>query len=1239
MKRRAALAAALHPEMVRWLILLGGLLAAVTVFLFTRAAEDRRIATEFDFRATWRATNLESKLKDYVQPIVSLGALASIQPPDSQAALQSLAQVTEEFGPPIQRLTWFPRVAGDERAWFELEQSIQQGRPYAIREFDREGQLVRAQERNEYFPSRFEIRTMRVPDTTGFDAASDAMRAAALERARDEGRAVSIQPVLRASTLMGTPTLVIYVPAYRGGTRPASIEARRSLLLGYVSALYFMSDVIGHALQSTPEILGRMTVTLAAKGEAQGPHPSLEMSPQGHRVVQPDVLASSGSAQSRVREFDLLDHRVVLGFAFPDEAIAGLRTWEPWAATLSVLLLTGFLFQHFTTMGANLAAAVTALSDAQRIGKMGHWEHDLARRSSVWSENLIRLTGLPPMARIPVEAVLAHLHAEDRSRYLAVRDRILNLRNHDQIEYEYRWVRPDGELRWFRSFATLRRDAGGRPTTAFGVTIDVTQEKALVHALEQAQSELNAIVDNSVDGLIIIDRAGQVLRFNRAAARLFGYEPEEVIGRNVSMLMPEPHRSAHDGYLDAYGRTGKAKIIGIGREVEGRRKDGSVFPLDLAVGRIVDPDGSMRFVGNIRDLTERKRSTAALRAAEAELRLVTDNAPVNIAYLDSDRRYKFVNIPYARLFNRVPADFIGRHVSDIIGPQRTEIARPHMDKVLAGYKVSYEFSVTDKEGDLHTYHVAYSPELDEAGAVRGFISAGVEVTELRRATQQLRETQQRFDAFMENLPLTAFYKDEDGRMLYANRAYEKAFSFFDGGWRNRTDAERWPEETAASIRLTDLETLRTGEPRMVEELVWHPDGPHQWIIYKFAFRDAKGRRFIGGMGWDVTDQRMLEQQLRQAQKMEVVGQLTGGVAHDFNNLLSVVVGNLELLADEIPPSDPRHGFVQAALDAAFRGGELTHQLLAYSRRQALKPTPTKVEEVIAGFSKLASRLLGEAIELEAVAPADLPPCLVDRTQLETALLNLAINARDAMPKGGRLRVEAKRRRIDAVDAADPEAMPIGDCIEIAVSDTGEGMSEEVRSRALEPFFTTKPVGKGSGLGLSMVYGFVKQSGGDLRIESVSGQGTTIRILLPLARGEAAAESVSGSASLPTPHHSTPTVLVLEDDPDVRSVAASRFRAMGFQVLEAGTAAQALSLLQMDREVHLLFTDIVLKEGESGLAVADEARRLCPGLRVIYTSGYADTAATLPDRLGTGSAFLAKPYRRDDFEAVVARTMQ
>jgi len=405
------------------------------------------------------------------------------------------------------------------------------------------------------------------------------------------------------------------------------------------------------------------------------------------------------------------------------------------------------------------------------------------------------------------------------------------------------------------------------------------------------------------------------------------------------------------------------------------------------------------------------------------------------------------------------------------------------------------------------------------------------------------------------------------------------------------------------------------------------DGVYREILDNGAAFHRNGE-FAGYFGSciDISDRTEIEKQLRQAQKMEAIGQLTGGVAHDFNNLLQVISGNLQLLAKDISPEGQPQRRLQNAMAAVTRGSKLAAQLLSFARRQSLEPRALNLGRIIRGMDDLLRRALGEAIEIETVIAGGLWNTFVDPTQIETALLNLAVNARDAMGGRGKLTIEAGNARLDDHYAAKHVEVNAGQYVMVAVTDTGCGMPPEVAERVFDPFFTTKAPGEGTGLGLSMVHGFVKQSGGHIKIYSELGHGTTVRVYLPRSRlREDEQIEVAGGLVV----GGSEAILLVEDDENVRAVTAEMLSDLGYRVLRARNADAAMIVIESGASIDLLFTDVVMPGALGARELARQAQLRLPALRVLFTSGYTDNAIAHGGRLDDGVELLSKPYTQEE----------
>jgi PAS domain S-box-containing protein len=519
---------------------------------------------------------------------------------------------------------------------------------------------------------------------------------------------------------------------------------------------------------------------------------------------------------------------------------------------------------------------------------------------------------------------------------------------------------------------------------------------------------------------------------------------------------------------------------------------------------------------------------------------------------------------------------------------------------------------------------SYTPIRNDLGSVEGFFCACTEITEQVLSDRQSAAEREGLFRLSRDLFAVATL---DGHLRTVNPAWSNVLG--------RPDEEILGRPFSDIIHPDDLEataavvaTLSKGEPvHQFHVRLLKQDGSAVAFAWS-AVPDARLNGTFYTVGRDITEELRREEMLRQSQKMEAVGQLTGGLAHDFNNLLAGISGSLELISMRMAQGRVAdvEKYATAARGAANRAAALTHRLLAFSRRQTLAPKSTDVKALVAGMEDLIGRTIGPAIQLEAVNAAGLWPSLIDPSQLENAILNLCINARDAMPEGGKITIETGNRWLDQRSAKERGLEP-GQYISLCVSDTGTGMPPEVIARAFDPFFTTKPIGVGTGLGLSMIYGFAQQSGGAVRIYSELGQGTNVCIYLPRHWGEAEQKDQFADEAK-APRGDGETVLIIDDEPTVRMLVAEVLSDLGYNALEADDGASGLKVLNSDARIDLLVTDVGLPGGLNGRQVADAGRSVRPGLKVLFITGYAENAVLSHGHLDPGMHVMTKPFAMD-----------
>jgi PAS domain S-box-containing protein len=649
-------------------------------------------------------------------------------------------------------------------------------------------------------------------------------------------------------------------------------------------------------------------------------------------------------------------------------------------------------------------------------------------------------------------------------------------------------------------------------------------------------------------------------------------------------------------------------------------------------------------------MTELQQPSRDAHADDERYRLLVDAITDYAIYmLDPDGVVTSWN-PGAQRFKGYAAhEIVGRHFSVFYTEEDRAAEVPARALAAAAREGRFELEGwrVRKDGGRFWAHVVIDPIWGDDGALIGFAKITRDLTERRQAEEALRQSDQQFRLLVQGVADYAIYMlDPHGAVSSWNLGAQRAKGYAPDEILGEHFSRFYTDEDrAAGVPARGLETAEREGRWETEGWRVRKDGSRFWAhVIIDCIRDDGGEVVgFAKITRDITERREAQLALEQAQaalfqsqKMEAVGQLTGGVAHDFNNLLTVIIGGLDTLKRSEPHETVRRTrALDMSLHAAERAASLTSRLLAFSRRQPLQPTPTDLNILVRDMTELLHRTLGEAVELEGVLASRLWRVEVDQNQLESAILNLAVNARDAMPSGGKLTIETENTYLDDSYAATDAEVLAGQYTVVAVSDTGAGMSKETVARAFEPFYTTKEVGRGTGLGLSMVYGFVKQSGGHVTIYSEPDQGTTVKLYFPRYTGSGAAETAPEVFSPPA--SAGEVVLVVEDNDDVRAYSVMSLTELGYRVLEARDAEAALAILQTDQRIDLLFTDVVLP-GASGRVLVDRAVALRPDLKVLFTTGYSRNAIVHGGRLDAGVQLISKPFTYDQLAARVRDTL-
>ena len=740
--------------------------------------------------------------------------------------------------------------------------------------------------------------------------------------------------------------------------------------------------------------------------------------------------------------------------------------------------------------------------------------------------------------------------------------------------------------------------------------------------------ERGRLFETSLDLIFVTDRRGIFRRISTSCMSVLGYSPEEMIGRSAAeFIEPDDLESTRAEMRSARG----GKLI---RNFEARyvHKDG--HGVTLAWTGVWSEAGQQHFLIG-RDMTERKHAEDELRQAKETLAAVIDASPVAIFCLAPDGQVMVWSRAAESIFGYTAEETIGQPYKLVPPGGEAEFDRL-FHKAMSGETLrGIEVRRTRKDGRIIDVSFAGAPMLDKTGVSRGVAYAFEDITERKKAQDELRHTKTFLDTVVENVPAMLFVKDPvDGRFILLNRTGEELLGTPRGEIVGKNDYDFFPKQQADLFVKRDREACQAGKMVVVEEepVQTRHNGSRLFHTRRIPLYDDAGTpQYLLGFSEDITDRKQMreelqltEAQLRQSQKMEAIGQLTGGLSHDLNNLLGIAIGNLDLLKEEAQENSLSMELLDEAVEACLRGAELNKSLLAFARRQPLQPKQTDLTELVGGMTKLLTRAVGQTVRVTLSTSPDLWPVVVDPAQLQTALTNLVVNARDAMPAGGQLGIAMENVALNAADAQTAD-VPSGAYVAIDVSDTGSGMSPEVLAHVFEPFFTTKEVGKGTGLGLSMVFGFVKQSGGHIKVYSELGTGALIRMYLPVAEGNAVLPAGS-DAALPL-RPGSETVLVAEDNEGLRRILVRQLKELGYTVLEAENGKTALEMLSGGKAVDLLLTDIVMPGGMNGWELARKAEALRPTLKTLFTSGFPEESFFKDNTIPSGARLLHKPYRK------------
>ena len=742
------------------------------------------------------------------------------------------------------------------------------------------------------------------------------------------------------------------------------------------------------------------------------------------------------------------------------------------------------------------------------------------------------------------------------------------------------------------------------------------------------------VIESMSEAVIVADEHGQIVITNPACASMFGYERGELIGQHDSVLRDLDEAEARRVVAEMMAFVQRAS--GWSGEINRRKKDGTSFIVQAQIN-VFEMAGQRHFFTVQEDITERKQAELALQESKRFLQSTLDALSAHIAILDEHGTIIEVNRAWKQFAraNQFHGErcgvgdnyftVCGGAVGDFAGeaPPSAKGIRAVMTSVSDEFQLEYPCHGPHEQ----RWFTLRATRFDGAGAVR-VVVAHENITARKQAEQQLQESERRFGDMLRHVELVSMMLDRDGRVSYCNDYLLRLT-----GWQREEVLGRdWfglflPPDRLAELRVLHTELL-ANQPR-----AWHYEseivtraGERRLIRWNNSILRSTRGEVVGtaSMGEDITERKRLETQLFQSQKMETVGKLAGGIAHEFNSIMTAILGQSELLLGDLPPGSPLVHNAKEIRKAADRAATLTRQLLAYGRKQILQPEILNLNVVLSNMAEMIRHLAGGNTDMRIVSSANLKSVKADVGQIEQVILNIVMNAADAMPNGGKLTLETSNATLDEHYVSRFTDLQAGEYVLLAITDSGAGMSEEVKARLFEPFFTTKGVGRGTGLGLATCYGITKQSAGHIAVYSELGRGSTFKIYLPQA------EPLSKSA-LPPPESSplprgTETILLVEDDPALREMASALLRRLGYTVHTAGNGVEALTLAHQASTGHvdLLFTDIVMPH-MSGKELADRIRALFSETKILFASAYTAGAIVHQGTLNPGVELLQKPF--------------
>jgi len=811
-------------------------------------------------------------------------------------------------------------------------------------------------------------------------------------------------------------------------------------------------------------------------------------------------------------------------------------------------------------------------------------------------------------------------------------------KNHALVSFEYSLFLHGAEHFWEARFIPLPEDQ------AIVIVRNITDCKDAEMALKKSEEYYREITVNSSDVIVIVDATGSIAYASPSIERFTGYRPDEMIGKNsMCFVVPDDRARALEDFKQAL----ETKDVSIFNSLRMRHKGGGERIMEGFGKNLLHNPAIAGFVMNIRDVTDHKRAEEELRKSEQRYKLLTEKMSDIVWITDMNLRTVYISPSIRRVLGFSREEQLPMTIEEQVTPasvmkvgQRLigELAAEERSDTDPDRTVNLQLEYYHKDGSTRWMDMAVSGLRNEQGILTGLYGVSRDITNRKKAEEALRASEERYRTIFENTATANTIIAEDTTIRMANNNFVDLSGFTKEEVEGKKSWTSFVYQDDLDKMLTYSKMRRTDPgltPSSYEFRFVNRQGEIKELFINVALI-AETNESIASMV-DLTETKRMETQLVQAQKMESVGRLAGGVAHDFNNMLSVIIGNAEMAISSVKRSDPLYRTLQDILGAGMRSADLTRQLLAFARKQTVSPRILDLNDTITGMIKMLRRLIGEHIDLGWHPGLNLWKVKIDPSQVDQLLANLVVNARDAIETSGRISIEISNTACDASFRLEQPDWVAGDYVMLTVSDNGCGIRKEALGSIFEPFFTTKKEGHGTGLGLATVYGIVKQNNGFISVYSEPGQGTTFRIYLPRYRDEKSeiAENNELQANIPT---GTETILLVEDEPTVLELSKAMLELLGYKVLAAGSKDHALMLIREYQEkVDLLFTDVVMP-GMNGNELSERIMDLRPGLKCLYMSGYTADVIARQGILREGLKFIAKPFSLQNLAAKVREAL-